>query len=107
MAVLQGGSPNARFLAGDVPHGERETQRLGGAFSVSLLSHIVGFLLFLFVMSLPSPPSAPTAQDKPPSEIVWLQQPGPGGGGGGGGNQMKEPPGRSRRQARKRSPSPR
>lgn len=90
MSALPSGSPNARFLAGDVPHGE--AQRFGGAFSVSLLTHVAGFLLFLFVMSLPTAPPAPQARFDTPSDIVWLSQEGPGGGGGGGGNKMPDPP---------------
>ena len=90
----QGASPNARFLAGDVPHGANEKLRIGNAMSVSMVSHIAGFFLVLFVLSrLPEAavPSRPDQFDLP-KEIVWLDVPGPGGGGGGGGNNMPEPP---------------
>jgi hypothetical protein len=36
--------------------------------------------------------TAATLPEQPNTNIIWLQQPGPGGGGGGGGNRMKEPP---------------
>jgi periplasmic protein TonB len=92
MAAFQGASPNARLLTGQLPGSDAAAQRYGGALSVSMLSHVVGLLLFLFVMSLPVP--APTTRPPfdMPSEIVWLDTKGPGGGGGGGGNKMPDPP---------------
>lgn len=89
----QGASPNARFLAGDVPSGASGKARLGNALSLSMVSHIGGVFLGLFVIShLPDPvPAGPDRFDMP-KEIIWLSQPGPGGGGGGGGNKMPEPP---------------
>ena len=92
MAAFQGASPNARFLAGQLAGGDPGAQRYGGALSVSMLSHVLGLLLILFVMSLPSaaPDTKPPFQM--PSEIVWLDTKGPGGGGGGGGNKMPDPP---------------
>ena len=92
-ATYQGASPNARFLAGDVPHGQNEALRFGKAFSVSTLTHVGGFLLVLFIVSrMPeaAPPSQPVRTT--PAEIVWLDTPGPGDGGGGGGNRMPDPP---------------
>jgi protein TonB len=91
MAAFQGASPNARLLTGQSQGTEAGAQRFGGAFSVSLLTHVIGLLLFLFVMSLPAP--APTTRPpfEMPSQIVWLDQKGPGGGGGGGGNKMPDP----------------
>jgi TonB family protein len=92
-ASYQGASPNARFLAGDVPGGEHIAKRVGGAVSVSFVSHIVGFFLALFIISvLPDPPPFVPDADRLPNQIVWLNQPGPGGGGGGGGNRMPDPP---------------
>jgi protein TonB len=91
-AGFHGASPNARFLVGDVPTGEPQKRRFGNAFSVSLLSHIGGFLLFVVVMSHwpEARPSPPPLFDGP-RDIVWIAQEGPGGGGGGGGNQQPEP----------------
>lgn len=91
-ATYQGASPNARFLAGDVPTGEHVAKRVGSAVSVSFVSHIVGFFLLLFVASVLPDPAPFDAPDRLPSDIIWLNQPGPGGGGGGGGNRMPDPP---------------
>lgn len=89
----QGTSPNSLFLAGDVPHGERQGRRFGGAFGVSLLSHVAVALLAFFVLTqLPEPARNIVFERLNPPEIVWLATPGPGGGGGGGGNQNPEPP---------------
>ena len=91
-AALQGASPNARFMAGDVPAGEAQARRIGGGLSISLLTHIAGFLVLLFVMSLPGAPLSPPPRFDMPHDIVWIAQEGPGGGGGGGGNKMPDPP---------------
>ena len=48
-------------------------------------------LLILFIMSLPAAAPAAKPPFQMPTEIVWLDQKGPGGGGGGGGNKMPEP----------------
>lgn len=87
-----GGSPNARFLAGDVSARGFEVKRAGNATLVSIIVHI-GFVLLMLV-AIANPPSAlsPKKADRLPSEIIWLDTPGPGGGGGGGGNKMPEPP---------------
>jgi protein TonB len=91
--TYQGASPNSHLLAGHVPHGQNEKVRFGNAVGVSFLSHIVGVALLLFIAThLPEIVPTPRAQDRLPSEIVWLAAPGPGGGGGGGGNKMPEPP---------------
>ena len=86
-------NPNAHFLAGDVPHGAREGSRLGGSLAVSLVTHVGGALLILFLVSR-VPVTAPAAapRDEIPNDIIWLNSPGPGGGGGGGGNKSPEPP---------------
>ncbi|HXW05309.1 MAG TPA: TonB family protein [Vicinamibacterales bacterium] len=91
-ATYQGASPNARFLAGDVPSGEHVAKRVGSAVSVSFASHIAVFFLGLFIVSILPDPPGPSEPERLPSEIVWLNQPGPGGGGGGGGNRMPDPP---------------
>jgi protein TonB len=72
--------------------GERKG-RFGGAFGTSVLSHVIVILVFYGLTLLPAPTVAPLEQ-RPydPSQMVWVNVPGPGGGGGGGGNQMKEPP---------------
>jgi protein TonB len=77
-----GASPNARFLAGDNPAPRTSTGRIGNALSVSLLTHVAGFLLVALVMSrLPvsRPPSTITYE--PPSHITWIFQAGRDGGG--------------------------
>jgi periplasmic protein TonB len=86
-------SPNARFLAGAVPHGADERVRFGNSFLVSAGTHIGGFFLILFIIASmpPAPPSTAPVDDKL-SDIVWLNVPGPGGGGGGGGNKSPDPP---------------
>lgn len=86
-------SPNAHFLAGDLPLSASEKGRIGGSMALSLVSHIGGFLFFVFLMAtMPTrePVSAPP--DRLPSDIIWLNSPGPGGGGGGGGNNSPAPP---------------
>jgi len=92
MAAFEGASPNARLLTGQAPGTDANAQRFGGALSVSLLTHVAGLLLILFVLSLPSPAPVTKPPFAMPSEIVWLDQKGPGGGGGGGGNKMPDPP---------------
>lgn len=92
MSSLQAGhSPNARFLAGDVPQGANEKARLGGAFGTSAIAHVTLALVGLFVATRLPDIAAPrnTPLDRP--EVVWLSIPGPGGGGGGG-NKMPDPP---------------
>jgi TonB family protein len=79
-------------MAGDVPAGEAQARRIGGGLSISLLTHIAGFLVLLFVMSLPGSPLSPPPRFDMPHDIVWIAQEGPGGGGGGGGNKMPDPP---------------
>jgi TonB family protein len=77
-----GASPNARFLAGDNPAPGTSRGRIGNALSVSLLTHVAGFLLVALVMSrLPvsRPPSTITYE--PPSRITWIVQAGRDGGG--------------------------
>jgi periplasmic protein TonB len=85
-------NPNAQFLAGDVPHSTDAT-RLGSSLALSLASHIGGALLFLFVIAnMPDPTPSVAPREVMPSDIVWLNAPGPGGGGGGGGNRSPDPP---------------
>ncbi len=71
---------------------ERPQSRVGvgGAFGAHLLFLAVAIYIATYA---PAPGvSAPPQREALPSDIVWLDTPGPGGGGGGGGNQMPEPP---------------
>jgi TonB family protein len=88
----QAESPNASFMAGRVPALQKNSARYGNAFSFSFVSHIVIFLLGLFVVTLPGAPQPTPSSAFSVKNIVWLAQPGPGGGGGGGGNKTPEPP---------------
>ena len=72
---------------------ERQPQRMGPAFAVAFAWHlVVAAMLFLTVRYGGQPTSAAFLPEQSNSNIIWLNQPGPGGGGGGGGNKMKEPP---------------
>ena len=86
-------NPNAQFLVGDLPHFEGEKSRLSGSLAVSVGTHVAGFLLFLFVIAnMPDPAPNVAPREVMPTEIIWLNSPGPGGGGGGGGNKSPDPP---------------
>ena len=86
-------NPNAHFLAGDMPQSVSEKGRIGGSLLVSILSHVGGFFLFIFVIAnMPTPTPSVAPRDELPNDIIWLNSPGPGGGGGGGGNKSPEPP---------------
>lgn len=81
-------SADTPFLLGRPPG------RAGGAVGVSVMSH-VGVALLLLGLSriLPTPVrNLDLFPDRDGTELVWLEQPGPGGGGGGGGNEQLEPP---------------
>ena len=81
-----------RSSAGAVPHLAGDKSRFGGSLAVSLASHIGGALLFLFALAnMPDAPSI-VPREVMPSDIIWLNAPGPGGGGGGGGNKSPDPP---------------
>lgn len=72
---------------------EQRQSRLGGAVGVSVLAHVIGIGLVLFLISMDALPDiAPLRDAFLPADIIWTAAPGPGGGGGGGGNQQKEPP---------------
>jgi protein TonB len=71
---------------------EQRQKRLGPAFAVSLVSHLVVFaLLVLAIASAPRGGATAAALSGQPPGIIWYREPGPGGGGGGGGNRMKPP----------------
>jgi periplasmic protein TonB len=73
---------------------EQQPRRLGFSIVASAAFDIAFAALLVFLSRLPVTPvtSAAVLPDSANSNIIWLQQPGPGGGGGGGGNRMKEPP---------------
>lgn len=74
----------------------REAGRFGGAFGVSLATHVAGAALLVFLITYaPNALDIATdtvAPDLSAYNIVWIPQEGPGGGGGGGGNRSPEPP---------------
>jgi protein TonB len=84
-------NPNAHFMAGDVRPDLGARARFGRGFAVSASTHLIGFFLVIFIMSRMPAPSA-VQPERPPAEIVWIHQEGPGGGGGGGGDRSPEPP---------------
>jgi TonB family protein len=70
---------------------ERAQPRLG--VTASAVSHILmAVIAFLVMRYAPDLKTAAFEPDRLPTDIVWLNQPGPGGGGGGGGNKMPDPP---------------
>jgi protein TonB len=73
---------------------EQQQKRLGPAFFVSLVYHVLMVVLTLIAVRYGTQNTATAAvlPEQANSNIIWLNQPGPGGGGGGGGNRMKEPP---------------
>jgi protein TonB len=86
-------SPNARLLAGDIQAPRAIRGRLGNALSVSLLSHVAGFLLVAFIISrLPGrTPTAKTTSQTVPN-VTWIAKDDDGlGGGGNRGNDKPEP----------------
>jgi periplasmic protein TonB len=90
----QGASPNAHFLVGEMPAPELLKSRWRNGLSVSLATHVVGFLLIIFVVTQLPGVGAPTQQPKDSTkyDLIWIPMAGPGGGGGGGGNKQLEPP---------------
>ena len=73
---------------------EQQQKRIAPALAFSLVGHIAAFILvFLMIRYTPETVTAAPEEPRPDiSNIVWLNQPGPGGGGGGGGNRMPDPP---------------
>ena len=70
---------------------EHPQSRVG--VGASIATHIIFFAIAIFIATYGPTPSALSPQeDRLPTNIVWLDQKGPGGGGGGGGNKMPEPP---------------
>ena len=84
---LKGELPEVQFLF------EQPNKRVGNAFGISVLTHIVFFLLVILIVNLmPEPIRLAILPERLSDEIVWLAVPGPGGGGGGGGNESLELP---------------
>ena len=73
---------------------EQQQKRIPSALAGSLASHIFFAALVIFGVRYGGATAVTPAvlPEQPNTNIIWLQQPGPGGGGGGGGNRMKEPP---------------
>jgi protein TonB len=70
-----------------------EQRKSGIGFGSALGAHIVCAIIAILIYTYsPNPGVSGPITNRVPSQIVWLQQPGPGGGGGGGGNEMPEPP---------------
>jgi periplasmic protein TonB len=90
--AYQGASPNSRFLAGAVPASETSWQSYGERVAGSVLTHLIGLGIVLFVVTRPPAAPADNVEVAPMPDITWIASPGPGGGGGGGGNKSPEPP---------------
>jgi len=70
---------------------EHPQSRVG--VGASIATHIIFFAIAVFIATYgPTPNASAPVNDRLPTNIIWLQEPGPGGGGGGGGNKMPEPP---------------
>ena len=70
-----------------------EHPQSGVGVGASIATHIIFFAIAVFIATYgPTPSALSPRDDRLPTNIVWLQEPGPGGGGGGGGNKMPEPP---------------
>src|SRR5262245_28467451 len=76
------------------PVSESSQQRLSGAFGISFAIHAVAIAVMAFLALRPQPMlvASQAVSDSIPSDIVWLNLPGPAGGGGGGGSQSPAPP---------------
>ncbi|MEP6919249.1 MAG: TonB family protein [Acidobacteriota bacterium] len=90
--IYQGASPNSRFLAGSVPASETSWQSYGQRAAGSVLTHVAGLILIIFLLTRAAAPDAPSITMVKQPDITWLKIPGPGGGGGGGGNKQPDPP---------------
>ncbi|MGH9314348.1 MAG: energy transducer TonB [Vicinamibacterales bacterium] len=72
--------------------GHEHEKRLGGAFSASVLVHVLAVVLGVVVANMPRDTTVYRPQPIPNYDLVFLAEPGPGGGGGGGGNKSPAPP---------------
>lgn len=73
---------------------EQQQKRLGPAFVISLVYHVLMVALMVIAIRYGTYNTTTFAvlPEQANSNIIWLNRPGPGGGGGGGGNRMKAPP---------------
>jgi len=79
------GPPDVRFLLG------ASGERMGRSVAASLGSHVVGFGLLAFLISLvPETVYEVIVPNRESYSLVWIPEEGPGGGGGGGGNESLE-----------------
>ena len=73
----QGASPNSKFLSGTVPASDTSWQSYAQRFAGSMLAHLLGLAIFLFVITrLPAASPAEIVQ-LPPPDITWIASPGP------------------------------
>src|SRR5262245_52706925 len=81
---LEDSPPEVPFLF------ERQPKRMGMSFAASFAFDLA-LISLIVLLGRYKGHAGPVAflPDSVNSDIVWLNQPGPGGGGGGGGNQMK------------------
>ena len=73
-------------------------RRFAPAFLASLTWHIAIVATLWLATRAATRPAGPAmvASDRTITQLVWLNDPGPGGGGGGGGNRMTDPPRRAK-----------
>ena len=76
---------------GYVPFLAVQRERIRGALGASVVSHVLGIVLFFLVIRA-APAQEFVEVDRPNYAIVWIPEEGPGGGGGGGGNESLEMP---------------
>jgi hypothetical protein len=82
--AYQGGSPNARFLAGSLPQSETSWKSFLLRSSWSVVIHVGGLALLIWILTRPAT-IAGLAKVIDQPDITWIAQPGPGGRGTGAG----------------------
>ena len=89
---LNGASPNARLLIGEMPAPRLFERRWWEGTSLSLVAHamLFGLLLYTAAHVRQVVQTSDTASER--FKLVFLNRPGPGGGGGGGGTTTLGPP---------------
>ncbi len=90
--MASGTSPNARILTDVAREQHTSGWRVGRAVGASILWHVVGALIVLWVTThrlQPTVGPGPTVRSS--AQIVWLDHRGPGDGGGGGGKGAPRP----------------
>jgi protein TonB len=89
---LNGASPNAHLLIGEMPAPRLFERRWWEGTSLSLAAHAIlfGILLYAATHVRQVVQTADTASER--FKIVFLNRPGPDGGGGGGGTTTPDPP---------------